>query len=85
MAAVVHLPMTPAQRALARYREEERAFRIVLEVLKRSSREDLFLKVFSVYRSRMVHLRRLCGGLLREVEPPSATDELNRFSRDRDP
>jgi hypothetical protein len=85
MAAVVHLPMTPAQRALARYREEERAFGVVLEALKHPSREDLFLKLFSVYRSRMVHLRRLCGGLLRDAELPSAADELKRFSRDRDP
>jgi hypothetical protein len=86
MAGVVHLPATPAQRALAHYREEERAFGVVLEVLKGSRRgDDLFLKVFSVYRARMMHLRRLCGAHLSGLELRSAGEELQRFSRDRDP
>jgi hypothetical protein len=85
MAVVVRMPATPAQRALARYREEERAFGLVLEVLKQQGYlEDVFLRVFTVYRTRMRHLRRLHGAL-RGVEGPSASDELRRFRRDRDP
>jgi hypothetical protein len=85
MAGVVHLPATPAQRALAHYREEERAFGTVLEVLKGSRRDELLLKVFSVYRARMLHLRRVCGAHLSGLDLRSAGEELRRFSRDQDP
>jgi hypothetical protein len=84
MAQLVRLPATPAQRALARYRDEERAFGLVLEILKRSRRDELFLKLFTVYRSRMLHLRRLFGGVRSKVEAPPA-DDLQRSSRERDP
>jgi len=84
VAKLVRLPASRAQQALARYRDEERAFRIVLEVLKEWRREKLFIPLFTVYRARMQMLRRLAGALLADVEPSSASEELRGFSRKSD-
>ncbi len=85
MATVLRIPTTRAQRALARYREEEEAFRLVLEVLVEWRREDLLLKLFGVYRARLRMLRHLAGELLGGTEQPYVAEELRRFVRRRDP
>jgi hypothetical protein len=76
--------MDPAQRALARFRAEEQAFSLVLEVLKEWRREDLFLRVFTVYRSRMRFLRRFAGTLVADMQQPSAFEDLERFAESED-
>ncbi len=81
---VLRLPSSSAQRALARFREEEHAFGVVLEILKDERREDLFIRLFSLYRTRMRRLRNLAGALLAGVEQSHAVDELRRFARERD-
>jgi hypothetical protein len=87
MGDVLRLPATDAQRALARFREEERSFVLVLEVLKEWGRDELFQRVFTLYRRRMCHLRKLAGSLLRDVEPRWAVEDLRRLgkTRERDP
>jgi hypothetical protein len=81
------MPLTDAQLALARFREESNAFRLVLSILVQWRRpdSDVFLKLFGVYRARMRMLRSLARGLLDRVEEPSVADELRRFSQQRDP
>jgi hypothetical protein len=85
MASILRMKTSRAQRALVSFREEQRAFRTVLELLKQWKREDLFVKVFAVYRSRMKSLRKVAGALLSEVEPSSAADDLRSFSNQREP
>lgn len=87
MGEVLRLRVTEAQRTLARFRDEERAFVMVLDVLKEWRREELFTRMFGVYRSRMRHLRKLAGSLLDGVESRPAAEELRRFGpkRERDP
>jgi hypothetical protein len=85
MSGVVRLPLTPAQRALARFRDEQRAFGVVLAILKETRREALFLKIFSLYRTRMRHLRRVGGATLDAIDSRTAAEELRGFSRERDP
>ncbi len=77
------MPTTAAQRALARFRAEEDAFRVVLDALVEWRREDLVVKMFGVYRARMRMLRRLVGAPL--DDEPYAADELRRYVRRRDP
>jgi hypothetical protein len=84
MADVLRLPLSDAQRALARFREEERAFVAVLEVLNDWRREELFRRLFGVYRQRMRQLRKLAGALLDGVEAQPEAEELRRFARKRD-
>jgi hypothetical protein len=85
MGRLLRIPMTREERALARFRQEEDAFRIVLDVLVQWRRDDLFLKVFGVYRSRLRHMRLLAGSLLGEAKQSHAADELRWFARRRDP
>jgi hypothetical protein len=84
-AKVVHLPASAAQRALAAFRDEERAFSLVLEVLKEWRREELFVRVFTLYRARMRHLRKVASWLAATAEPRSAVDELRRFADEVSP
>jgi hypothetical protein len=80
MARLLTLPVTTAQRALARFHNEEDAFRTVLDALAQWRQNGLVLGVFTVYRARLRMLRRLAGGLLDGIEEPSATEELRRIT-----
>jgi hypothetical protein len=82
---VLTLPTSTAQRALAGFREEERAFGVVLDVLREWRHEELFLRMFRLYRKRMRCLRKIAASLLDSAAPPSAVEELRRFSRERTP
>jgi hypothetical protein len=77
---VVVLPLSRGQRLLARCRDEERAFRLVLGSIRAGRRDKLFLDLFGFYRVRMRLLQRLAGTLLQEWEPGTATDALRAFS-----
>lgn len=85
MGNVLRMKTSRAQRALVSFREEQRAFRTVLELLKQWRREDLFVKVLAVYRSRMKSLRKVAGALISEAEAGSTADELRAFSTQREP
>jgi hypothetical protein len=85
MARVLRIPTTRGQRALAAYREEQLAFRVVLAALRDWKRDALFVKVFSLYRARMRFLRNCAAGLLMDIEEETAVEELKRFARERDP
>jgi len=80
---ITALPLSRADRLAARCREEQRAFRIVLETLKASAggRGELFLKLYGFYRVRMRTLRRIAGALAPET---SAAEELAELMRARD-
>jgi hypothetical protein len=80
MGRVLTLPTTRAQQALARLRLEEDAFRAVLEVLAQWNYNDLVVRVFAVYRTRLRTLRRLAGGLLDGVAEPDFVGELRRLT-----
>jgi hypothetical protein len=84
MGNVLRFRVTEAQRVLARFRAEENAFHIVLDALKEWRRDELFVRVFTLYRARMRHLRKVAGSLLGGVELRSAGEELETFSRARD-
>jgi hypothetical protein len=80
MGRVLTIPATPAQRALARFRREEDAFRTVLDVLAERRENALVLGVFGVYRKRIRLLRMLYGRLLDGAEEHTTADELQRFT-----
>ncbi len=78
---VVRLRLSRGEELLSRYRDEERAFRMVLEVLSHWRRLALFDALYAVYRVRMRMLRRLAGALLADVQPGSVADELRELAR----
>jgi hypothetical protein len=82
---VLTLRTSIAQRALARFRAEERAFGVVLDVLREWRHEDLLVRMSALYRKRMRCLRKIAGSLLDSDASPSAVEELRRFSRERTP
>jgi hypothetical protein len=84
---LLRMPTTDARQALARFREEAEAFRLVLRTLVqwRGGDNDVFLKLFGLYRARMRMMRSLARGLLDRVEEPNVVDELRLFAQQRDP
>ncbi len=81
MGKVLAVPLSQRQRLLVAYREEERAFDVVLLVLMENRRQRLFDELFTFSRVRKRHVRNVSQALAQAVEPLPALEDLRRVLR----